>query len=65
MSILDEEGGVQRKTPESVCEALRLAENQYKTDTVGYTDMVTNQATALSSERTVLILFDSRPTANI
>ncbi|MGV8527464.1 TolC family protein, partial [Pseudomonas aeruginosa] len=60
LSVLDEESGVQREALESAREALRLAENQYKAGTVDYTDVVTNQATALSNERTVLTLLGSR-----
>ncbi|PXB90836.1 RND transporter, partial [Pseudomonas aeruginosa] len=62
---LDEESGVQREALESAREALRLAENQYKAGTVDYTDVVTNQATALSNERTVLTLLGSRLTASV
>lgn len=65
LSVLDEESGVQREALESVREALRLAENQYKAGTVDYTDVVTNQATALSNERTVLTLLGSRLTASV
>ena len=65
LSVLDEESGVQREALESAREALRLAENQYKAGTVDYTDVVTNQATALSNERTVLTLLGSRLTASV
>ena len=64
LSVLDE-SGVQREALESAREALRLAENQYKAGTVDYTDVVTNQATALSNERTVLTLLGSRLTASV
>ncbi|TLK58020.1 RND transporter, partial [Pseudomonas aeruginosa] len=60
LSVLDEESGVQREALESAREALRLFFFNYKACTVFYTDVVTNQATALSNERTVLTLLGSR-----
>ncbi|MFF7710025.1 efflux transporter outer membrane subunit [Pseudomonas sp. NPDC007930] len=46
-------------------ESLRLTNNQYRAGLIGYLDVVTTQATALSNERSVLNLLQSRLVASV
>ena len=50
---------------ESARESLRLTQNQYKAGLIAYLDVVNVQATALSNERTVLTLLQTRLVASV
>ncbi|MNP63419.1 putative outer membrane efflux protein MdtP [compost metagenome] len=65
LDVLEEESGVQQEALDAAREALRLITNQYKAGTLDYNSVVTNQATALSNERTVLTLMGSRLTTSV
>lgn len=65
LDVLEEESGVQQEALDAAREALRLINNQYKAGTVDYNSVVTNQATALNNERTVLTLMGSRLTTSV
>jgi NodT family efflux transporter outer membrane factor (OMF) lipoprotein len=65
LDVLKEESGVQQEALDSSRESLRLMLNQYKAGTVDFSDVVSVQTTALSSERTVLTLLGSRLTASV
>jgi len=56
---------VSNEALEAARESLRLTENQYKAGLIAYLDVVTVQATALSNERTVLTLLQSRLVASV
>ncbi|MDR1368414.1 MAG: efflux transporter outer membrane subunit [Candidatus Accumulibacter sp.] len=51
LRILDEETDVQREAVDFAAESLRLTYNQYQTGIVSYLNVVTAQATSLSTER--------------
>ncbi|MDH4608740.1 efflux transporter outer membrane subunit [Pseudomonas sp. BN102] len=65
LDVLEEESGVQQEALDAAREALRLITNQYKAGTLDYNSVVTNQATALNNERTVLTLMGSRLTTSV
>ena len=46
-------------------DSLRLTSNQYKAGLIGYLDVVNVQTTALSNERSVLTLLQSRLIASV
>ena len=56
---------VSNEALEAARESLRLTQNQYKAGLIAYLDVVTVQATALSNERTVLALLQSRLVASV
>ena len=56
---------VQQQALDSARESLRLTSNQYKAGLIAYLDVVVVQATALSAERTVLNLQQSRLIASV
>ncbi|MCY1310951.1 efflux transporter, outer membrane factor (OMF) lipoprotein, NodT family [compost metagenome] len=65
LDVLEEESGVQQEALDAAREALRLITNQYRAGTVDFNSVVTNQATALNNERTVLTLMGSRLTTSV
>ncbi|WP_271412216.1 efflux transporter outer membrane subunit [Pseudomonas sp. Q1-7] len=65
LDVLAEESGVQQEALDAAREALRLITNQYRAGTVDYNSVVTNQATALNNERTLLTLMGSRLTTSV
>jgi outer membrane protein TolC len=56
---------VQQEALDAAREALRLVTNQYKAGTLDFNSVVTNQATALNNERTVLTLMGTRLTTSV
>ncbi|MCF8997592.1 efflux transporter outer membrane subunit, partial [Pseudomonas carnis] len=65
LKVLADEAVVSNEALEAARESLRLTENQYKAGLIAYLDVVTVQATALSNERTVLTLLQSRLVASV
>ncbi|MQA54024.1 efflux transporter outer membrane subunit [Pseudomonas piscis] len=65
LKVLEDEAGVRQQALDSARDALRLTENQYKAGLIGYLDVVTSQTTALSNERSVLSLLQSRLIASV
>ncbi|PXX73143.1 efflux transporter, outer membrane factor (OMF) lipoprotein, NodT family [Pseudomonas sp. LAMO17WK12:I10] len=60
LKVLEDEAAVRQQALDSARESLRLTENQYKAGVIAYLDVVVVQATALSNERSVLSLLQSR-----
>ncbi|MQU01282.1 efflux transporter outer membrane subunit [Pseudomonas sp. FSL R10-2245] len=60
LKVLGDETVVQEQALESARESLRLTTNQYKAGLIAYLDVVNVQTTALSTERSVLNLLQSR-----
>lgn len=65
LKVLEDEAGVSNEALESARESLRLTQNQYKAGLIAYLDVVNVQATALSNERTVLTLLQTRLVASV
>ena len=65
LKVLGDETVVQEQALESARESLRLTNNQYKAGLIAYLDVVTVQTTALSTERSVLNLLQSRLIASV
>ena len=65
LKVLEDEAVVSNEALEAARESLRLTQNQYKAGLIAYLDVVTVQATALSNERTVLALLQSRLVASV
>ncbi|ROL69531.1 RND transporter [Pseudomonas chlororaphis] len=65
LKVLEDEAGVRQEALEAARESLRLTENQYKAGLIAYLDVVNVQATALSNERSVLSLLQSRLLASV
>ncbi|KAF0866753.1 efflux transporter outer membrane subunit [Pseudomonas sp. LD120] len=65
LKVLEDEARVRQQALDSAREALRLTENQYKAGLIGYLDVVNSQTTALSNERSVLSLLQSRLIASV
>ncbi|MBC9250751.1 RND transporter [Pseudomonas alcaligenes] len=65
LAVLERESQVQQEGLDAARESLRLILNQYKAGTVEFTDVVSVQTTALSSERSRLTLQGSRLTASV
>ncbi|MDP9509676.1 efflux transporter outer membrane subunit [Pseudomonas protegens] len=65
LKVLEDEAQVRQQALDSAREALRLTENQYKAGLIAYLGVVTSQATALSNERSVLSLLQSRLIASV
>ncbi|HSC82067.1 MAG TPA: efflux transporter outer membrane subunit [Pseudomonas sp.] len=65
LSVLERESQVQQEGLDAARESLRLILNQYKAGTVEFTDVVSVQTSALSSERSRLTLQGSRLTASV
>ncbi|MDR9752804.1 efflux transporter outer membrane subunit [Pseudomonas sp. SZMC_28357] len=65
LKVLEEEAGVRQEALDAARQSLRLTENQYKAGLIAYLDVVVVQATALSNERSVLNLLQSRLIASV
>jgi NodT family efflux transporter outer membrane factor (OMF) lipoprotein len=65
LKVYEDEAQVRAQALESARESLRLTTNQYKAGLIAYLDVVTVQATALSNERSVLTLLQSRLVASV
>ncbi|WP_407309603.1 efflux transporter outer membrane subunit [Pseudomonas sp. nanlin1] len=65
LKVYEDEARVRGEALDSARESLRLTENQYKAGLIGYLDVVNVQATALSNERNVLNLLESRLVASV
>lgn len=64
LRILAEEAGVQREAAQFAAESLRLTENQYRSGTVSYLNVVTAQAAGLSAERSSIDIAGRRMLAS-
>lgn len=65
LKVYADEADVRAEALASARESLRLTSNQYKAGLIGYLDVVNVQATALSNERSVLTLLQSRLIASV
>ncbi|MCT7233204.1 TolC family protein, partial [Salmonella enterica] len=65
LKVLEDEAVVSNEALEAARESLRLTQNQNKAGLIAYLDVVTVQATALSNERTVLTLLQTRLVASV
>jgi NodT family efflux transporter outer membrane factor (OMF) lipoprotein len=65
LKVYQDEALVRQQALESARESLRLTTNQYKAGLIAYLDVVTVQATALSNERSVLNVLQSRLVASV
>ncbi|WP_296252630.1 efflux transporter outer membrane subunit [Pseudomonas sp. UBA4194] len=65
LKVYGDEAQVRDEALQAARESLRLTSNQYKAGLIGYLDVVNVQATALSNERSVLTLLQSRLVASV
>ena len=65
LRVLGDEAVVRQQALDAARESLRLIQNQYKAGLIAYLDVVQVQATALSNERTVLTLLQTRLVASV
>jgi NodT family efflux transporter outer membrane factor (OMF) lipoprotein len=65
LKVLEDEAGVRQEALDAARESLRLTQNQYKAGVIAYLGVVVVQATALSNERSVLNLLQSRLIASV
>lgn len=65
VQILERQSAVQAEAVQAAQEAERLMLNQYKAGVVAYTDVVTAQTTALSSQQSALDILQSRLVASV
>ncbi|MCS3469196.1 NodT family efflux transporter outer membrane factor (OMF) lipoprotein [Pseudomonas sp. JUb42] len=65
LKVYADEAVVRAEALDSARESLRLTNNQYKSGLIGYLDVVNVQTTALSNERSVLTLLQSRLVASV
>jgi len=65
LKVYEDEAAVRQEALEAARDSLRLTENQYKAGVIAYLDVVTVQATALSNERSVLNVLQSRLIASV
>uniref|UniRef100_UPI0013CF80BF TolC family protein n=1 Tax=Pseudomonas viridiflava TaxID=33069 RepID=UPI0013CF80BF len=65
LKVYEEEADVRQEALVAARDSLRLTSNQYKAGLIGYLDVVNVQATALSNERTVLNVLQSRLIASV
>ncbi|QHF03550.1 efflux transporter outer membrane subunit [Pseudomonas asturiensis] len=65
LKVYEEEASVRQEALASARESLRLTSNQYKAGLIGYLDVVNVQTTALSNERSVLNVLQSRLVASV
>lgn len=65
LKVYEDEAEVRQQALDAARQSLRLTTNQYRAGVIGYLDVVTVQATALSNERTVLSLQQSRLIASV
>jgi NodT family efflux transporter outer membrane factor (OMF) lipoprotein len=65
LKVYEDEAGVRAEALAAARESLRLTSNQYKAGLIGYLDVVNVQTTALSNERSVLSVLQSRLIASV
>ncbi|AMB84799.1 RND transporter [Pseudomonas agarici] len=65
LKVMEDEAAVRQQALDAARESLRLTDNQYKAGLIAYLDVVTVQTTALSNERSVLSLLQSRLIASV
>lgn len=65
LKVYEDEADVRAEALAAARESLRLTSNQYKAGLIGYLDVVNVQTTALSNERSVLTLLQSRLIASV
>lgn len=65
LQVYEQEASVRQEALEAARESLRLTSNQYKAGLIAYLDVVNVQATALSNERSVLNVLQSRLIASV
>ncbi|WP_285415421.1 efflux transporter outer membrane subunit [Pseudomonas sp. efr-133-TYG-5] len=65
LKVYEDEAVVRQEALDAARDSLRLTENQYKAGLIAYLDVVTVQATALSNERSVLNVLQSRLIASV
>jgi len=65
LKVYEEEAQIRREALDAARDSLRLTNNQYRAGLIGYLDVVNVQATALSNERSVLNLLQSRLVASV
>ncbi|MCV4342159.1 efflux transporter outer membrane subunit [Pseudomonas capsici] len=65
LKVYEEEAAVRQEALDAARESLRLTSNQYKAGLIGYLDVVNVQTTALSNERSVLNVLQSRLIASV
>ncbi|AHG41399.1 RND transporter [Pseudomonas syringae CC1557] len=65
LKVYEDEAAVRQEALVSARDSLRLTNNQYKAGLIGYLDVVNVQATALSNERSVLNVLQSRLLASV
>ena len=65
LRVYEDEAAVRQEALDAARDSLRLTENQYKAGVIAYLDVVVVQATALSNERTVLNILQSRLIASV
>ena len=65
LKVYDQEAQVRAEALAAARESLRLTSNQYKAGLIGYLDVVNVQTMALSNERSVLGLLQSRLVASV
>ncbi|MGE8096996.1 efflux transporter outer membrane subunit [Pseudomonas fluorescens] len=65
LKVMEDEAAVRQEALDAARESLRLTLNQYKAGLIAYLDVVVVQATALSNERSVLSLQQSRLIASV
>ncbi|WP_095079137.1 efflux transporter outer membrane subunit [Pseudomonas sp. Irchel s3h17] len=65
LKVFEDEAAVRQQALDAARESLRLTQNQYKAGLIAYLDVVVVQATALSNERSVLSLQQSRLIASV
>jgi NodT family efflux transporter outer membrane factor (OMF) lipoprotein len=65
LAVFEREAVVQQQALEAARESLRLILNQYQAGTVGFSDVVSVQTSALSNERTRLTLQGNRLSASV
>ncbi|ALI03780.1 multidrug resistance transporter [Pseudomonas sp. FW306-02-F02-AA] len=65
LKVMEDEAAVRQEALDAARESLRLTLNQYKAGLIAYLDVVVVQATALSNERSVLTLQQSRLIASV
>ena len=65
LRILEQEAQVQDEALQFARQSLAIVNNQYKSGTVSYLNVITAQATALSSERTAVDILNRRLAASV
>nr|WP_315438537.1 efflux transporter outer membrane subunit [uncultured Pseudomonas sp.] len=65
LKVYEDEAAVRQEALDAARDSLRLTQNQYKAGLIAYIDVVVVQATALSNERTVLNILQSRLIASV